>query len=433
MAIKFTTQPVAKNATSRSLDSLSAAECKLQDKTVEYVENSQYEILPDEGYDGIAKVDVTVNVPIPEPKLQSKNYNIVTNGDTTITPDAGFVGINGGTISVNVPTPEPKLQEKSTTISQNGASSVTPDSGYDGLSRVDITVQVPEKTIQANKTVSITTNGQTIVSPDPNNDGMAQVTVDVNVSGGGSINIAENGIKLAYSTFTEVPDVFTGWDKLEDGSRMLYECENLTSFDKDVSNCTNIDYMFSYSGITSYNYNFPLVTTANQPFKSAKITSITGDLTNLTGQTQFFGHSDLVSFDLDTPNITDTYEMFIYCYSMKTCTANISKVTIASYMFQSCTVLKDLTLTVDTEFNASNMFYHCRSLKNVVIKGTLNASSLDFLSSPFLTVDSMMNIINALADLTGQDSKEIIFGTSLLNQLSEEQKAVATNKNWVLA
>lgn len=187
MAIKFTTQPVAKNATSRGLDTLSTAECKLQDKTVEYVENSQYEILPDEGYDGIAKVDVTVNVPIPEPKLQSKNYNIVTNGDTTITPDAGFVGINGGTISVNVPTPEPKLQEKSTTISQNGASSVTPDSGYDGLSKVDITVQVPEKTIQANKTVSITTNGQTIVSPDPNNDGMAQVTVDVNVSGGGGV------------------------------------------------------------------------------------------------------------------------------------------------------------------------------------------------------------------------------------------------------
>lgn len=187
MAIKFTTQPVAKNATSRSLDTLNAAECKLQDKTVEYVENSQYEILPDEGYDGIAKVDVTVNVPIPEPKLQSKNYNIVTNGDTTITPDAGFVGINGGTISVNVPTPEPKLQEKSTTISQNGASSVTPDSGYDGLSRVDITVQVPEQTIQANKTVSITTNGQTIVSPDPSNDGMAQVTVDVNVSGGGGV------------------------------------------------------------------------------------------------------------------------------------------------------------------------------------------------------------------------------------------------------
>lgn len=121
MAIKFTTQPVAKNATSRGLDTLSAAECKLQDKTVEYVENSQYEILPDEGYDGIAKVDVTVNVPIPEPKLQSKNYNIVTNGDTTITPDAGFVG---STISVNVPTPEPNLQEKSTTISQNGASTI---------------------------------------------------------------------------------------------------------------------------------------------------------------------------------------------------------------------------------------------------------------------------------------------------------------------
>lgn len=214
---------------------------------------------------------------------------------------------------------------------------------------------------------------------------------------------------------------------------MFYECKKLTSFDKDVSNCTNIDYMFSHSGITSYNYNFPLVTTANQPFKSAKITSITGDLTNLTNQTQFFENSDLVSFDLDTPNITNTDSMFTYCDSMKTCTANISKVTKANYMFQSCNVLTDLTLTVDSEFTAINMFYMCNRLKNVTIKGTLNASSLDFSSSFYLTVDSVMSIINALADLTGQDSKEIIFGTTLLNQLSEEQKAVATNKNWILA
>lgn len=115
---------------------------------------------------------------------------------------------------------------------------------------------------------------------------------------------------------------------------------------------------------------------------------------------------------MDTPNITDTYEMFIYCDVMKSCTVNISKVTRANYMFQCCGALTDLTLTVDSEFNANNMFYMCTMLKNVTIKGTLNASSLDF-SPGKLTVDSMMNIINALADLTGQDSKKIIL--ELLN------------------
>lgn len=184
MAIVFTSEPVAKNTTTKNLDLIKAAECKLQEKHISIDKNvSMTEVTPDEGYSGLSRVEVDVEIPVED----NKQVTITENGTTTIIPGDGYDYIEMCDVTVNVPIPEPKLQEKSTTISQNGASSVTPDSGYDGLSKVDITVQVPEKTIQANKTVSITTNGQTIVSPDPSNDGMAQVTVDVNVSGGGGV------------------------------------------------------------------------------------------------------------------------------------------------------------------------------------------------------------------------------------------------------
>ena len=184
MAIVFTSEPVAKNTITKNLDLIKAAECKLQEKHISIDKNvSMTEVTPDEGYSGLSRVEVDVEIPVED----NKQVTITENGTTTIIPGDGYDYIEMCDVTVSVPIPEPKLQEKSTTISQNGASSVTPDSGYDGLSKVDITVQVPEKTIQANKTVSITTNGQTIVSPDPSNDGMAQVTVDVNVSGGGGV------------------------------------------------------------------------------------------------------------------------------------------------------------------------------------------------------------------------------------------------------
>ena len=49
---------------------------------------------------------------------------------------------------------------------------------------------------------------------------------------------------------------------------------------------------------------------------------------------------------------------------------------------------------------------------------------------PNLTVESLMNVINNLATVSGQTLK---FGSTNLNKLTAEQIAVATNKGWTLS
>ena len=58
--------------------------------------------------------------------------------------------------------------------------------------------------------------------------------------------------------------------------------------------------------------------------------------------------------------------------------------------------------------------------------------------SPKLTVDSLMVVISALYDFTGKGesiadiSGKLYLGSTNLAKLTDEQKAIATNKGWSL-
>ena len=54
---------------------------------------------------------------------------------------------------------------------------------------------------------------------------------------------------------------------------------------------------------------------------------------------------------------------------------------------------------------------------------------------PNLTVDSLMNVINNVYDFVGNGettTRTLQIGTTNLDKLTDEQKAVATNKGWSL-
>ena len=51
---------------------------------------------------------------------------------------------------------------------------------------------------------------------------------------------------------------------------------------------------------------------------------------------------------------------------------------------------------------------------------------------PNLTIKCLTDIINALADLSGSDSKICYLGATNLAKLSPDVIAIATNKNWTL-
>lgn len=103
MAIVFTSEPVAKNTTTKNLDLIKAAECKLQEKSVEYTQNAEFEVLPDEGYDGMSKVNVSVDVVVPTVQA-SKAITITQNGPIEILPDSDYDVMEKVEATINVPT-----------------------------------------------------------------------------------------------------------------------------------------------------------------------------------------------------------------------------------------------------------------------------------------------------------------------------------------
>ena len=85
-----------------------------ESKTIEITSNGTTEVIPDDGYGGIKKVDVSVAVPEPppiEPTSQAKTVTITENGTTEVTPDGGIYDyLTKVTINTNVPIPTvPKI------------------------------------------------------------------------------------------------------------------------------------------------------------------------------------------------------------------------------------------------------------------------------------------------------------------------------------
>lgn len=87
----------------------------------------------------------------------------------------------------------------------------------------------------------------------------------------------------------------------------------------------------------------------------------------------------------------------------------------------------DISSVVDT----ANMFSSCSSLIYVRFTGLIPVS-LSLSNAPRLDLDSIMSVFNALKDLTGEPAQTLTLGVSNMQKLTDEQKAIATAKNWVL-
>lgn len=78
-------------------------------------------------------------------------------------------------------------------------------------------------------------------------------------------------------------------------------------------------------------------------------------------------------------------------------------------------------------------FEGCPNLENVTFEGTLETKYADFKNSPKLTHDSLMSLINALADKTADTSGTVwtvTLGATNLAKLTEEELLLIENKGW---
>ena len=248
MAIEFKSPTVAKNTITDRLEK-QGREAKLQEKSVEYTENNDYQVLPDEGFDGMSKVNVSVDIAVPTVQ-NSKTVNITANGTKTILPDANYDAVEQVVVNTNV---QPRLQEKTVDVLLTETSTnIQPDSGFDGMS----SVTVNHSPVESNTAYTATSNGSYTIHPSEGFDATTSVNLTVNVPTSGTLNISTPGVSMA-STTKMYPKDFTGWDTLKDGSYKVAYCrytkdptENFISFNLPV--IENATGMFEGTNIQNF-------------------------------------------------------------------------------------------------------------------------------------------------------------------------------------
>lgn len=162
----------------------------------------------------------------------------------------------------------------------------------------------------------------------------------------------------------------------------------------------------------------------------------------------------IIAFD-DTSDMVDMKNMFIQCFNLLNVPLfDTSKCVNMSNMFDSCNKLKNVPL-LDTRrvTNMNQMFEYCSNLVSIPAFDVSNVSTMaDMLyecskletihmknintnltikSSTLFTREALLEIIGNLKTVTS--TKTLTMGSTNLAKLTDEDKAIATNKGWTLA
>ena len=107
--------------------------------------------------------------------------------------------------------------------------------------------------------------------------------------------------------------------------------------------------------------------------------------------------------------------------------AGCTKLTGTFAFSQNLRTITALLLGEDCVFDKT--FQKCTALENLTVFGTIGQNGLDVSDCP-LTQQSLLSILNALK--SGVSGLTVTLGESNLAKLTEAEKAIATDKGWVL-
>lgn len=172
----------------------------------------------------------------------------------------------------------------------------------------------------------------------------------------------------------------------------------------------------------------------------------------------FSGCESLKSLNIsnwDTSSVTDMTGMFNYCVNLENIDVsgwNTSSVTNMYCMFYQCFALKQLDLTNWSAINVTDISNFSNGnmaeaktnitnyvggktideviTNNITILNGLNTNSNQYLLSDVADRASIRALINGLADLIGSEPKTLYLSSTLISKLTDEDKAIATAKNW---
>lgn len=155
------------------------------------------------------------------------------------------------------------------------------------------------------------------------------------------------------------------------------------------------------------------------------------DTSNVKNMSYMFYSNDNLRYvpDLNTSNCTNFSSTFSGCKSLKVAPQiDTSKATSVGTMFMDCTNLETVPLyDFSKVLLTSSAFSNCSKLKN--IGGFKNLSVNISLTSPVLTHESLVNVINNLAKVS---NKSLTIQSYNIEKLTEDEIAIATNKGWTV-
>ena len=134
---------------------------------------------------------------------------------------------------------------------------------------------------------------------------------------------------------------------------------------------------------------------------------------------------------LDTSSVMSMSGMFYSCYNLNSIPQlDTSSVEFMQDMFNGCRSLTTIPqLDTSSVRNMNGMFYNCTKLTSIGIYGFTR--SID-ITPTALEHDAIVAFLNQ-AGTAYNSSQKITMGSAKLALLSDEEKAIATNKGWTLA
>lgn len=227
--------------------------------------------------------------------------------------------------------------------------------------------------------------------------------------------IWENGI---INTNTANGTYFYNLKELELDSRISQINSTSTYSNAKMFSNATIDYFVAPESLTSFE-----VTNGANTFYY-----IVGDFSKCNRLTTFkLQNSNPVLQKIILPNSVTTLNITggTYCARELNVPTSVQSLTLSSWY-----ALEELTIPESVKTLSVGSLY---GLRRINIPYNFNLSGLSLNTSYYLEHDSIVNMLENLADLTGSTAKTLSIGSTNLAKLTDEEKAIATNKNWTLS
>ena len=261
-------------------------------------------------------------------------------------------------------------------------------------------------------------------------------------------NITKTSYMYANSGLTEIDLSHLDTSQVTAMTCMFQFCSGLTEIDLshlDTSQVISISDMFAWcSGLTEIDLsmwntenlaNMSSLFTQCEKLKSVNLeninTSKVKTMMNIFDSCKNLTTLDLTNFDTSSlENLSGSFRNCSKLTSLDISTWDLSKINVISSMFSSDSKLTNL------KFGKNLGKGYNRNYSNY------SSFTLDLSSCKLLTHESLMSVIDGLYDLNIKYNvanggtlytQKLVLGSTNLAKLTEEEKAIASNKGWVLS